>query len=674
MPNALLQESSPYLLQHAHNPVDWYPWCEEALQRAKEENKLILISIGYSACHWCHVMEKESFEDANIAALMNQYFICIKVDREERPDIDHIYMQAVQLMNGQGGWPLNCFALPDQRPIYGGTYFPKEDWASILFNLAQVYENKPEEVEAFATQLTEGIKKSDLIHRNTQTTVFDQDFLREIYSKWKKYFDYREGGYLRAPKFPLPNNFIFLLRYAHLFQDQDAENILRLTLDKMAMGGIYDHLGGGFARYSVDEHWFAPHFEKMLYDNGQLLSLYAEGYSKFKKESYKEVVYDTVVFIERELTSPEGGFYSALDADSEGEEGKFYVWDFEEIKTILKEDADFFSAVYHIKEKGNWEDGKNILFLSKETEYLASEFNLSKEEFRQKIIKCKSALLAKRAERIRPGLDHKILSSWNGLMLKGLVDAYKVFNETSFLQLALNNAIFIETKLINKEYKLIRSAGKEEKQSPSFLDDYAFVIEAFIELYQVTLEEKWMMLAHQLMNRVIAEFFDESSSMFFYTPISGEALITRKLELTDQVIPSSNSAIANSLFKLGFYFDKKEFKDLSLQMLQNMKDKISSYPSSYSNWLILILNFVFPSYEITITGNQALEKLKELETEYIPNKIISGAIEKSALPVLKEKIISGKTQLTLCVNNTCMLPVEEVTFIKQQILELRSGY
>ncbi|HEY5325987.1 MAG TPA: thioredoxin domain-containing protein, partial [Mucilaginibacter sp.] len=459
--NHLANSTSPYLLQHANNPVNWHPWGTEALQKARDENKLILVSIGYSACHWCHVMEHESFEDEKVAAVMNEYFVCIKVDREERPDVDQIYMSAVQLMSGRGGWPLNCICLPDQRPIYGGTYFRKNDWTSLLFNLADFYKQKPAEAEEYAVRLTEGIQQYESVEFVKDQADYTKGDLEQIVSNWKKYFDKTEGGLGAAPKFPMPNNWQCLLRYAHLANDENVAGALKLTLRKMAFGGIYDHVGGGFARYAVDGHWHVPHFEKMLYDNAQLISLYAEAFTWNPDPLYKKVVEGIVTFSLRELTSPQYGFYSALDADSEGKEGKFYIFTKTEIDKILGGDADLFCTYFHVTDDGNWEEEQsNVLFRKENDAELAAMLGLQVEVLLEKMETCRQKVFEARGLRIRPGLDNKILASWNGLMLKGLCDAYRAFNNADYLEIAIKNAGFILDNLVNKEGRLTRIASQ----------------------------------------------------------------------------------------------------------------------------------------------------------------------------------------------------------------------
>lgn len=655
--NSLIHETSPYLLQHAHNPVNWYPWGTEALQKAKDENKLILVSVGYSACHWCHVMEHESFEDEQVASIMNEHFVCIKVDREERPDIDQVYMNAVQLMTGGGGWPLNCFCLPDQRPFYGGTYFRKQDWMRLLNDLQAFFVNKPKEAEEYADRLHTGIKQSDVVGFVAEQKEYSVNTLKEIVDPWTRYFDYSDGGYNRAPKFPLPNNFQFLLRYAHLAKDQASNVITRLTLDKMAYGGIYDQLGGGFARYSVDSVWLVPHFEKMLYDNGQLVSLYAESFQYCGSTLYKNVVEETLEFIKRELTSPEGGFYSALDADSEGVEGKFYCWTKDELRGILSDDEEIFSIYYNVTEEGNWEE-TNILHRKEDDKVVADALGMSETELLAVIERCKVKLMKVRENRIRPGLDDKILTSWNGIMLKGYIDAYRVFRNDEYLQIALTNASFLLKNLKQSDGSWKRNYKNGKATINAFLDDYVLVAEAFVELYQATFDEQWLKEAKKITDYCIEHFFDQESGMFYYTSNTDEQLITRKFELMDSVIPSSNSVMARVLLKLGTYFQEEKYLDLSSQMLTNISDHIKKYASSYSNWALLMLENVFPFYEVAISGNEWAAKLKELDQYFIPNKLVLGG-ENGTLPLLEGKS-AAETKLYVCVNRTCQLPVTEV--------------
>jgi uncharacterized protein YyaL (SSP411 family) len=655
--NRLANSTSPYLLQHANNPVNWYPWGKEALDKAKAENKLILVSIGYSACHWCHVMEHESFEDKDVAAVMNEYFVCIKVDREERPDVDQIYMSAVQLMSGRGGWPLNCICLPDQRPIYGGTYFRKNDWTSLLFNLADFYKTKPEEAEDYAVRLTEGIQNYESIEFVEAQAQYAKTDLETIVNNWKRYFDKREGGNGNAPKFPMPNNWQALMRYAYLIKDEEVAAQVKLTLHKMAFGGIYDHVGGGFARYSVDGLWHVPHFEKMLYDNAQLISLYAEAYTWRPDGLYGQIVDEIITFCTRELMSPDHGFYSALDADSEGKEGKFYIFTKPEIEAILGNDAGLFSIYYNITEDGNWEEEEsNVLFRKDSDEELAQKLGLSVEELLSKVHASRQKVFEARASRVRPGLDNKILASWNGLMLKGLADAYRTFNKIEYLDLALNNASFILEKLLGQNGRLSRvySATSSQEKPVAFLDDYANIIDGLIALYEVTFNEQWLQEARKLANTALIHYYDETKGIFFFTADDDEQLIARKSEIMDGVIPASNSVMARVLKKLGLLFDNEEYTEVSAQLLRNVMPQLPKYGSAYSNWVMLLLDEVFGVNEIATTGSNAEAFRREMENNYIPNKIMLGG-DTGSLPLLQDKF-GASTQIFICKDKTCGLP------------------
>ncbi len=666
--NALIHETSPYLLQHAHNPVDWQPWNEEVLERAQKENKPLLISIGYSACHWCHVMEHESFEDTAVAKLMNEHFICIKVDREERPDVDQVYMDAVQLLTRQGGWPLNCFALPDGKPFYGGTYFPKAQWTEVLTRVAQQYAENRSKIEEVAQQLTEGVAGSDLIEMNNRPSHFHQETLDVMIDRWEDDFDNIEGGPDRAPKFPLPNNYEFLLQFGELAGDVGVLKHVDLTLTKMAYGGIYDQLGGGFARYSVDELWKVPHFEKMLYDNGQLVSLYTKGYQKFQKPLYRQIVEETLAFVEREMYESESGaFYSALDADSEGEEGKFYVWKSEEVKTLLGDDYELVKAYYNIEGKGYWEEGNNILLRSKSDEELATEFGITTETLNEKIDKAKLVLTEVRGQRVRPGLDDKSLTSWNALMLKGYADAYRVFQEERFLEIALKNAAFISSTMRKDDNGLWHSYKKGEVKINGYLEDYAFTIEAFIALYQATFDEKWLIEAKTLADYAIVHFFNKENGMFYFTSSVDNPLIARKTEIMDNVIPSTNSAMAKVLYQLGIYIEDQRFLEMSEQMLNNVQMMMSKYGSSFSNWGILMNWLVFPHYEVVFTGEKSVDQLHSFTQHYIPNALLAGSKTPSTLALLQNRVVNGKSLIYVCQNKACKLPVETVEEALEQV-------
>ena len=655
--NDLINESSPYLLQHAHNPVNWMAWGDVAFEKAKKEDKLVLVSIGYSSCHWCHVMEHESFENEEVAKIMNDYFVCIKVDREERPDVDQVYMTAVQLMTGSGGWPLNCFTLPDGRPIYGGTYFPKNEWVKTLENLNLTYTKDKQRIITYAENLTKGVQESELIESAAAPSDFTIDKLDELAVIWKRDFDFKDGGMNRSPKFPIPNNYDYLMQYAFLTGDSIIMNQVDLTLQKMANGGIYDQIGGGFARYSTDMKWKAPHFEKMLYDNGQLVSLYTLAYQRTKNPLYKNVVYQTLEWVYREMTTKDGAFYSALDADSEGEEGKFYVWTKEELKQILTdEEFDLVKDYYEINPKGLWE-GNYILLRDGSDQF---DENI---DTKMKIINKK--LLTERENRIKPGLDDKSLTAWNAMMLKGYADAYAVFNEPLFLQAALKNARWLLKKQTKKDGGLYHTYKNGNSKINGFLDDYAFVIDAYLTLYEVTFNEDWLVEAQKLTDYAIQHFEDTKSGMFYYTSNSSSALIARKMEINDNVIPASNSQMANVLFKLGTIINNSSYIEKSKQMLANVYDKMYTYPSGYSNWAILTLKMTKPYYEIAITGKEWKVKLHEINQTYLPNKLVMGG-EKSDLELLNGKFLD-KTTIFVCKQGACQLPLTEVDDAVSQI-------
>ena len=658
--NALVNETSPYLLQHAHNPVDWYPWNETTLTKAQKEDKLLLISIGYSACHWCHVMEHESFEDEEVAKIMNENFICIKVDREERPDVDQIYMTAVQLMNQRGGWPLNCIALPDGKPFWGGTYFRKEDWKKQILGLANAYQNDRQKVLDFAEKLSNRIRQIEMVVKNPSQADFSWKDVNNMVSPWSERFDNSEGGSNGAPKFPMPNAYNFLLRYAHLSDNKEVLEHIELTLNKMAFGGIYDQIGGGFARYSTDRSWKAPHFEKMLYDNGQLVSLYSEGYLKFKNSLYKDIVFESLEFVERELLDETGAFYSALDADSEGEEGKFYVWNETELKLFIREDFEIFKDYFNVNNKGLWEHGNYILLRKKSKKDIAKKHKISVSELNIKIESWKEILMQERDNRIRPGLDDKSLTSWNALMLKGYIDAYMTFGEKHHLDVALKNANFIANTQLQKDGKLWHSYKNGKSTINAYLEDYSITISAFIRLYEATFDEKWLNLADRMMQYATSHFYDKTSGMFFFTSDLDPELIARKMEINDNVIPASNSVMANALYDLGTILDKENYKKMSRTMLNNVKEEMSSYGSGYANYANLMLKLIHPYYEVAVVGKDANDKCLEINKEYKPNKLFIGSFGESDLELLEGKYVEGTTMIYVCENKVCQMPTNKI--------------
>jgi len=664
--NSLINETSPYLLQHAHNPVNWKAWNTETLQEAKDEKKLMIISVGYSACHWCHVMEKESFEDSTVAAVMNKNFISVKVDREERPDVDQIYINAVQLMTGSAGWPLNVITLPDGRPVWGGTYFTKKAWLNSLEKMQKLYDKNPQNLIDYADKLEEGIKSMDLIEVNTNELNFIDFPIENTIKNWSTTFDNKYGGPNRAPKFMMPNNLNYLLRYGLKNKDKQILDYVYLTLDNIAYGGVYDHIGGGFSRYSTDMKWHVPHFEKMLYDNAQLVSLYSQAYKATKNPLYKEVVKETLEYIKKEMTHQDGAFYSSLDADSvsedgELEEGAYYVFNKEELKLQLKEDFSLFSEYYNITNYGKWEKGNYVLIRKKSDQEIIVEFSISQEELNQKKKKWKQLLLAYRNNRAKPRLDDKSLTSWNALMIKGYVDAYKAFQVPEYLNAAQTNAQFLIDHQLQENDALNHSYKDGKSTINGYLEDYAAAIDAFIALYEVTLNEFWINKANELAAYTFENFFDAEKNMFYFTSKEDEKLVARNFEYRDNVVPASNSMMAKNLLILSHHFDNKKYLTTASKMLHNVQPEIESYPSGFSNWLDLLANFQDNFYEVVVVGKDASKKIAELNARYLPNILIAGSTSESKNPLLNYRYIDGETLIYVCVNNSCKLPVSDIS-------------
>jgi uncharacterized protein len=660
--NRLINETSPYLLQHAHNPVDWYAWNDEALQKAKDENKLLLISIGYSSCHWCHVMEHESFEDSTVAAVMNKYFINIKVDREERPDIDDVYMTACQLTSGGNcGWPLNSFALPDGRPVWAGTYFPKKNWLEVLEYFRKTYDEEPEKLRDYAESMVAGIQYHglDSLVTGDEPALKDEN-AHEVSKVFLSRMDQKLGGRKGSPKFPMPNNWQYLMHYAERYNDEDVTGVVITTLDKMMQGGIYDQLEGGFARYSTDERWLVPHFEKMLYDNGQLVSLYAQAYAWTGKKEYLEVVRQTLNFVDSYWSDSSGGFYSSYDADSEGEEGKYYVWSEKELKELITNEKDrkIFFDYYDIKPQGNWEHDKNILYRHRSPEDVAKEHHISVEEFHTIIHQYNKKLIEKRKDRIAPGLDDKILASWNGLMLQGYIDAFRASGEKQYLERALKNATFIKEQLIKEDYRLDRNFKNGKSTINGFLDDYAAVIQAFLSLYQSTFDIQWLDDAKGLTNHVLTHFDGDSSLMFYYTSDLDPPLVARRIDLSDNVIPSANSMMARNLLVQGELLYNNDYTTRAHRMMMKVWPMIlrDGQPSFYSNWCQLMLSVIKPPFEVAIVGPAYQDFLAEMQRTYQPDAIFLGGQTDGTLPLLKGKLSEGQTLIYVCQNKICKLP------------------
>ncbi len=693
--NELVHETSPYLLQHAHNPVDWNPWSLDALKRAKEENKPVLVSIGYAACHWCHVMERESFENEDTAAFMNQHFINIKIDREERPDLDHIYMDAVQAMTGSGGWPLNVFLTPEGRPFYGGTYFPpvkafnRPSWLDVLGSIALAFRDRREEIEANANNLVGHLLQSNAIgsgapasgteggqdEPNSPSTI-TRDQLDTTVSNILQNADRDWGGFGKAPKFPQTFTIQYLLRYSHVFGIEstlaaEARSQALLSLDRMIQGGIYDQLGGGFARYSTDVEWLAPHFEKMLYDNALLLSVISEAYQVTQIPRYKEVIKETMAFITREFLHPDGGFYAALDADSEGEEGKFYVWNEEDIEKAIPRDAEMFCSYFDITEEGNWSETPqslrvNILRVRKPLGEFAAATGHTEEEMQSIISRGRTKLMEVRDRRVRPGLDDKVILGWNALMNTAASKAFTATGEETYRLLAIRNMEFLlanfQAETISEGENVPGAMHHTWKNNvakyPAFLDDYAYLIEALLQLQEITGEVRWLRKADDLAQFVLKTFTEEDGSMFYFTGSEQDDVIIRKKEVYDGAVPSGNAVMSKNLLLLGLYFDRPAWTSRAAAMIEGMGEILAKYPTSFGIWNSVKLQLFDGSFEIAVVQGEKNDIFDKINMLFIPHKIIMYAQEKSDyFPLLAGRYPGTGTDIYVCRNYACLQPV-----------------
>ena len=683
-PNALISETSPYLLQHAYNPVQWYPWAEEALQLAKDKDMPILVSIGYSACHWCHVMERESFEDEETAGFMNSHFINIKIDREERPDLDHIYMDAVQAISGSGGWPLNVFLTPDKKPFYGGTYFPPQkaynrpSWLDVLFSMSESWKNKREEVEEQANGLVEHLVKSNNLSFKKQLDVkgeeafYTMEKCRLIADNLLVNADKAEGGFGRAPKFLQTASIQYLLQYAHVSSDDAYKEQALLSLTKMTRGGIYDQLGGGISRYSTDNEWLAPHFEKMLYDNALLTIALCDAWQITGENIYKDAIENTLGFVMNELQNQEGGYYTALDADSEGVEGKFYVWDKAEIDQILGKDAVLFCSYYNVTDAGNWEE-KNILHVKEDADEFAEKKGISPGDFKEMLKNSRSLLLKRRSQRVRPGLDDKILLNCNALLLTAFCRVYACLQATEYKSAAIELAAFIEAVLPAGDGGLLHTYKAGNARYPAFLDDYAFYIEGLIHLQEITGDQQYLLKAKEYTGYVISRFSDEEDALFYYTGQGQEDVIVRKTEVYDGATPSANAVMAGNLFYLSVVFDEQDWKKRAEKMLGFMYIAIEKYPGSFAYWAKIFNKQAAGILEIAVTGTDTSTVLKEILQEFIPNKLLQSTTTSSTdyLPLLKNKSLTKLPHIYVCSNYSCMAPVFSLAELREIIKNKR---
>jgi uncharacterized protein YyaL (SSP411 family) len=695
MPNRLINETSPYLLQHAHNPVDWYPWGEEALARAKAEDKPILLSIGYSACHWCHVMERESFEDPDIAALMNEGFVSIKVDREERPDLDAVYMEAVQMLTGSGGWPMTVFLTPEGKPFYGGTYFPPVDrhgmpgFPRLLQSISDAYQHSRDEISRVTQQLTSGMGRSGQMLEGTAPLT--EQVLHQAYSNLAAGFDFENGGLGTAPKFPQPMSLEFLLRY-HRDGYPDTSGramamamaMVELTLEKMARGGIYDQIGGGFHRYSTDAFWLVPHFEKMLYDNALLARLYLHAYLVTRHPLYRRIAQETLDYVLREMTDSRGGFYSAQDADSEGVEGKFFVWDQDEIRAALgDEEGNIFGGFFGVTGDGNFE-GKNILNIPLSAARYAEEHGLSPERLQEVIDRGKRILREVRERRVHPLRDDKVLSSWNGLMLRSFAEAAVVLGRADYLQAAIKNAGFL-IKTMKPQGRLLRTYRDGQAKLLGYLEDYACVADGLLALYETTFNPRWLAEATELADSMVELFWDEGAGAFYDTGSDHEALVVRPRDVFDNAQPCGGSLAADVLLRLAVITGNQEYAIKGAAPLRALGDLMGRAPAGTGHWLGALDFHLSTTKEIAIIGpreDPATQRLVDtVFGRYMPNKVLVGASSPSLakggpggvspqadIPLLENRgMIDGKPTAYVCQNYACQLPVTDGEALAAQL-------
>ena len=680
VPNRLIHETSPYLLQHAHNPVEWYPWGPEALARARAENLPILLSIGYSACHWCHVMEHESFEDPDTAALMNQHFVNIKVDREERPDLDSIYMSAVQAMTGRGGWPMTMFLTPAGVPFYGGTYFPPADrgqmpsFRRVLESVAESYRTRAEDVRLNAERVLGVINRT--MGQPGRRAELSAGLLDEAFANVKERYDATYGGFGGAPKFPQSMTLEFLLRVALRTGDPEALGMANHTLVNMARGGMYDQLGGGFHRYSVDAYWLAPHFEKMLYDNALLSRAYLHAYQFTRDPFFRRITEETLDYVEREMVSPEGGFYSTQDADSEGHEGKFYVWSFRELLDVLgPEDARIFAAYYGASEGGNFE-GANILNVSRNPQAIADALGAPAQELEAVLSRCRPRLLHIRNQRVWPALDDKCITAWNGLMLRSFAEAAGALGRAGYRETAVRNAEFVASNLY-REGRLLRTYRNGEAKLNAYLEDYAFLADGLLALYELTFDRRWFRTAIELAETMIRLFWDQENGGFFDTASDHEALISRPKEHTDNAIPAGNSVAAGVLLRLGRLTGRGDFEERARRILEQLADHLRQHPTAFSHLLCVLDDSLAPSQEIAIVGAMGdpatLDLLSVVWRAFLPHKVLAlGAPEDAfsvqEIPLLEDRDqLNGRATAYVCENFACLLPVTDPAALAGQL-------
>jgi uncharacterized protein YyaL (SSP411 family) len=655
--NALINETSPYLLQHAHNPVDWQPWSQKALKSAETEDKLVIISIGYSSCHWCHVMEEETFEDETVAQLMNRSFISIKVDREERPDVDQVYMTAAQLLTGSGGWPLNIIALPNGKPIYAGTYHSREEWSAVLKDISNLYRETPQKAREYAEKVAQGIQAANLVQATVQPKPLSREMVSSGVEHWKNYWDQEWGGNQGAQKFMLPANLSFLMDYSILAGDQEARVFVKTTLDNMLKGGVYDQLGGGFYRYSTDPYWRVPHFEKMLYDNAQMIGLYSRAYSFFKDPEYKDAVIRITEFLDREMKHPGGAYFAAMDADSGGEEGAYYVWKKEDLQRVLGKDFTLFSTYFNIETATVWEGGQHILYRTATDSEFIKNNGLHAGELEAHKARWRELLLAERQQRIAPGIDDKIITSWNALLCEGFAEAFIALGDEGYLERAIAIAEFL-SRHNELDKNVLHSYKEGSRKTEGFLEDYAFLISAYLKLYSARGNMTYLEKARELQDSAKRLFLDGESGLFRFK--EDDELIARIIKTDDGVIPSPNAVMAQNLFRIGhLVYDKGAVKHAE-NMVGTVASHFQQSPDVYSKWAGLMLNMAYPFYEVAVVGADAGSKFHQLAGSYLPNTLVVASDRPSEMPLLKNRYVNGQTFIYVCQDHSCKLPVTTV--------------
>jgi len=662
--NSLHKEQSPYLQMHAHNPVHWQPWDEKILKQAKTENKLIIVSIGYAACHWCHVMEKESFSDLEVASIMNKHFVSIKVDKEERPDIDQSFMDIAHIVSGRGGWPLNAIALPDGRPIFASTYFRKKDWIQLLTTIQDLFASAPIRLQKQALAIAEGTSKINETFGSAEEEI-DIDMLNSYWHLWSQQVDLVWGGQNQEPKFPLPSAIDFLLKFSFETNNPRALEAAETQLTKMAQGGIFDHIGGGFARYSTDKYWHVPHFEKMLYDNVQLLSVYSNAFKRTQKQHYKNIADKTANFMINEMRHPLGGFYSAIDADTPYGEGAYYAWSYAELMETLGKEASLFADVYNCTVQGNWERGMNILWKKESISSICKKHNITEQELQKSIERSEQSLKQNRSKRTAPAIDDKMIASWNALAVSGFVDCFFATGEKQYLSIAVDTAEQLKNRFSKNGIVYRNFKHNGTCKTEGFLDDYAYTIQAYTKIYQATFDEEWLDMAYSLASKML-DIFPNKKPFLFYSSTK-DFILDNKIEIYDNVMPSPNAVVADMLGLLGLYFEDKKFIARSQDMTMHAISQLAGKNEYMSRWASNYLQLCTQSQDVTFVGPQAKEMSLEFNKTFHPNILISGFVSRSSIPMNQHKKAEGNNAIFYCQGQTCLPPISSVTELNDSI-------